>query len=247
MFDGVHRGHRRLIGERRRRADRDGLACGVVTFADHPAALLAPHRKPALLSSPPDRIALLEGCGVDFVLVLPLTARLLGTSPEDFVEDLLVRDLAARTVVVGRNFRFGNRAAGDPALLARLGRPHGVTTTALDLVDDGGAPVSSTRIRAEIAAGRVHAAAALLERPHSLRIAITSRGLHGVEAMPRPGIAVPRPATYRGVLVHADGRDEPASVAVRLDGLSITSDAVATVGEDVRIDFLSHAATPPPT
>jgi riboflavin kinase / FMN adenylyltransferase len=240
QFDGVHRGHRRLIAECRRRAARDGLASGVVTFADHPAALLAPERAPALLSTTSERIALLAGCGVDFVLVLPLTERLLRTSAGDFVEKMLIRDLAVRAVVVGRNFRFGHRASGDPDLLARLGRRHGMESFPLELVDDAGLPVSSTRIRAEIAAGRVGSAAAMLERPHSLMVTATSIGPHAAEATAEPGMAVPGPGTYRGALVAPAGRSGPASVSVRPAGtLSITTDLVLSAGEPVRVDFLA--------
>ena len=252
MFDGVHRGHRRLIAECGHRADRSGLACGVVTFADHPAVLLAPEQAPAQLSTPDERVALLAGCGVDFVLVLPLTEDLLSTSAEDFVEDVLVHDLAVRTTVVGRNFRFGRGATGDPATLARLGRTHGMASVALDLVDDGGLPISSTRIRAEIAAGRVHVAASLLGRPYSLAVTVTSVRRHAAQGAVLEGVAgrraaVPEPGVYRGALVTPDGHRTPTSVAVGADGsVRLSTDGHVPVGEHLRVDLLEQARPPAP-
>jgi riboflavin kinase/FMN adenylyltransferase len=217
----------------------------VVTFADHPARLLAPERAPALLSTPSERIALLAGCGVDFVLVLPLTEQLLRTDADEFVEDLLVRDLAVRTAVVGTNFRFGHRASGDPATLSRLGRPHGMHAVAVGLVDDDGSPISSTRIRGEIAAGRVRAAASLLGRPHSLTVTVTSTRPRRLVATAGLRAAVPGAGVYRGVLTAADGRSTRPFLSVDTAGtVSIATDPPVPVGEHVRVDLLGETTGP---
>jgi riboflavin kinase/FMN adenylyltransferase len=177
------------------------------------------------------------------VLVLPLTRGLLGTTAEDFVEELLVRDLAVRTAVVGGNFRFGHRASGDPAALARLGRPHGMAAVAIGLVDDGGLPVSSTRIRTEIAAGRVRAAAALLGRPHTLALTVTSTGPYALEGTAGRRAALPPPGVYRGALVAADGRRTLSRISVGAGGtVSMATDVAVSVGEHVRLDLTSEGS-----
>lgn len=239
QFDGVHRGHRRLLDHARRLARRSGTACGVVTFDDHPAAVLAPGRVPRRLTTNTDRLALLERSGVDFVLALPLTAGLLGTPAPEFVEDLLVRRLGARTVVVGANFRFGRGAAGDPAALRRWGRPHGMSAVAMTLLDDGAFPISSTRIRAEIAAGRVVEAADLLGRPHAVPVLVEAVGGGRVRGRVVDGMAVPRAGLYRGRIA---GDDHVVAVDVAADGTvsvpAVPVPAAAAVGGTISVRFV---------
>ncbi|ODV02009.1 MAG: hypothetical protein ABT15_26565 [Pseudonocardia sp. SCN 73-27] len=220
QFDGVHLGHRRLVAEAVRRADRLGVPAGALTFDRHPAAVLAPDREPPTLTGLDEKAALLTSCGVDFVLALPVSAELLRTSSADFVTGLLAGTLGCRAVVVGTNFRFGHRAAGDPALLRDLGRSHGIEVAVSDLLGVAGQPVSSTRIRAELSAGRVGAAARLLDRPHRVRAVVTGSGSGTVR--PVPGALWPGRGRYR-VSVGAgertfDGRlDTTDPTAVRLE------------------------------
>ena len=149
-FDGVHRGHRRVLDAARARAG----ATTVVTFWPHPRLVLGNHVE--LLATLERRLELLDAAGVDEVLVVPFTAAVAAMSPAEFADDVL-RRIGATTVVVGGDFRFGRAAAGDGELLKELGFD-------VELVPmlDG---VSSTRIRSLLRDGLVEEAAALLARP----------------------------------------------------------------------------------
>ena len=120
-FDGVHLGHRRVVARAREIADERGLQVVAVTFDPHPMAVLRPDHAPTTLTSIDERAALLADAGADAVLVLPFTREVAGWSPEEFVDRILVDLLHAAAVVVGANFRFGHRAAGDVALLTEAG------------------------------------------------------------------------------------------------------------------------------
>jgi riboflavin kinase / FMN adenylyltransferase len=139
-----------------------------VTFDPHPAELIRPGSHPARLTSLRRRAELVAGLGVDAFCVLPFTAELARTAPAEFAHEVLVERLHAADVVVGRNFTFGHRAAGDVALLAELGQRFGFGVEGLDLITDDGITFSSTYIRACIDAGDVEAAAAALGRPHRI-------------------------------------------------------------------------------
>jgi riboflavin kinase/FMN adenylyltransferase len=178
MFDGVHRGHRALLDRVAAEAAARGLPAGAVTFDRHPLEVLRPEARPPLLTTLDRKVALLGAAGMDFVLVLPFTEELSQVTAEAFAAEVLMDGVGARAIVVGENFRFGHKAAGDPALLAELGRPRGVEVVAVPLHTDGGEAVSSTRVRAELARGDVRAAAASLGRAYAVE----------------------------GVVVHGDGR-----------------------------------------
>jgi riboflavin kinase/FMN adenylyltransferase len=168
MFDGVHRGHRALLDRVAAEAAARGLPAGAVTFDRHPLEVLRPEACPPLLTTLDRKVALLGAAGMDFVLVLAFTRELSQVTAEAFAREVLLDGVGARAIVVGENFRFGHKAAGDPALLAELGRPRGVDLVAVPLHADGGEPVSSTRIRAALAGGDVRAAAALLGRVYTV-------------------------------------------------------------------------------
>lgn len=163
-FDGVHHGHRALLGEVVRIARGSEQAAGAVTFDRHPRAVLAPEREPASLSPLHEKVERLLECALDFVVVLHTDRLLLSMEAADFVDDLLVPVLDVSTVVVGPNFRFGRGATGDAGTLAELGRTRGFAVRCPRLELDGGTPVSSTRIRAALAAGDQAAAARMLGR-----------------------------------------------------------------------------------
>ena len=168
MFDGVHRGHRALLDRVTAEAAARGLPAGAVTFDRHPLEVLRPEARPPLLTTLDRKVALLGAAGMDFVLVLPFTEELSQVTAEAFAAEVLMDGVGARAIVVGENFRFGHKAAGDPALLAELGRPRGVEVVAVPLHTDGGEAVSSTRVRAELARGDVRAAAASLGRAYAV-------------------------------------------------------------------------------
>lgn len=169
VFDGVHRGHQEIIGRSVKQARDHGLQSVVVTFDPHPAEVVRPGSHPAVLTEPARQAELIEALGVDALCVVPFTPEFSRLTPEEFAHDVLVESLHAAEVVVGENFRFGHKAAGDVALLERLGRRFGFAVTVPSLVtDDGDVTFSSTYIRACVAAGDVAAAAAALGRPHRL-------------------------------------------------------------------------------
>jgi len=164
-FDGVHVGHRKLVERAIGAARRLGLRSVVLTFDRHPATIVRPESAPRLLTSVERKLDLLRATGVDEVVVLRFDEVRAAESAEDFVETVLVGQLAARVVVVGASFRFGNRQRGDVSLLETMGRTLGFSVDRLDLVagdaTDGSAPVSSSRIRALVSSGHVAEAARL--------------------------------------------------------------------------------------
>lgn len=167
-YDGIHLGQRqvleRVVGEAR----RGGHPAMVIGFDPHPLRVLAPERAPALLTTLRQRERLLEEIGIDLLLLLPFTRELAALPAERFVEEILVDRLAVRSVLVGSRFTFGHDRQGDLALLARLGERAGFRATGVPELELEGAPVSATRIRAALAAGRVDEAARLLGRPWAL-------------------------------------------------------------------------------
>jgi len=166
-FDGVHRGHLAVLAAARGLAGAGPVVA--VTFEPHPLAVLRPDHAPAVLTPLAEKLRLLRAAGADDVLVLVFDAALAAWAPTEFVQRVLVDRLRARVVVVGENFRFGHRAAGDVALLRRLGGAAGfaVVPAALATVPLG-PRVSSSFIRERLAAGDVQAARAALGRPFRL-------------------------------------------------------------------------------
>jgi riboflavin kinase/FMN adenylyltransferase len=174
VFDGVHRGHQHILGHAVKKARAAGVPAVVVTFDPHPSEVVRPGSHPAVLTEPGRKADLMAALGVDALCVIPFTMDFSRLSAETFVHDILVDTLHASLVVVGENFRFGHKAAGDVALLSRLGRTFGFRVEAAPLVaseeaNGGGDTVySSTYIRSLIAAGDVAGAAVALGRPHRL-------------------------------------------------------------------------------
>ena len=166
-FDGVHLGTATWSAGHRELADRDGLRVVAVTFDPHPMAVLRPEHAPLTLTDVDRRCVLLSQAGVDDVFVIPFSREIAVWSPVDPIARVLVDELHAAVVVVGANFRFGARAAGDVATLDAAGRAHGFEVEGLAL--DGGPQVwSSTYVRTCLAAGDVEGAAEALGRPYSV-------------------------------------------------------------------------------
>ncbi len=166
-FDGVHVGHRALLA-RLLEVAGDELTPTVMTLDPHPLRVVAPERAPPLVCTREDQAALLSAAGVRAHLAQRFDADFASLSPERFVRDVLVGSLGARHVVVGHDFRFGARGAGDCATLLELGARLGFRVDEVDAVEVDGAPASSTRIRAAIEAGEMESAARLLGRPFHL-------------------------------------------------------------------------------
>jgi riboflavin kinase / FMN adenylyltransferase len=220
VFDGVHRGHVRLVGQAVRRARELGVPCVLLTFDPHPSEVVRPGSHPAQLTTLRRRAELVEQLGVDVFFVLPFTAELSRMPADEFVHELLVERLHVAEVVVGDNFTFGHKAAGDVALLRTLGRRFGFTAEDVGLLSQGELTFSSTYIRSLIDAGDVAAAATALGRPHRVEGIVVrgdqrGRGLGYPTAnltTPRHA-AIPADGVYACRFVHR-GRELAAAVSV---------------------------------
>ena len=207
-YDGLHLGHRRVIGQLCTLAREEGLESVVVTFDPHPASVVRPGSAPLQLTDLPQRLELLHDTGVDKVLVLEFTPERAAESAEDFVDEVIVGNLGARLVLVGRDFHFGRNRGGNVELLEKMGETRGFRVVPFDLVADAsGEVVSSTRIRRLVGDGALEQAAALLGRPHEVRGLVVSEadacagageGRAGVSVEIPPGILLPPAGGYLG-------------------------------------------------
>lgn len=259
-FDGVHLGHQHVVRRSREVATQLGVDHVVaVTFDPHPIAVLRPEHAPPTLTSVEQRIGLLADAGVDDVLVIPFSREIAAWTPEEFVQRILVDALHARGVVVGANFRFGNRAAGDCHLLADLG-------TGLDFVLDpvaldGGPQVwSSTYVRTCLAEGDVAGAAEALGRPFSVQGTVVQGDQRGRElGFPTANVptnahaAAPSDGVYAGWLTRLDtGERFPAAISVgtnptfdgdrerRVESYVLDRTDLALYGVEVEVAFIER-------
>lgn len=257
-FDGVHLGHRHLIDRARALADEHGAPLVAVTFDPHPMAVLRPEHAPPMLTGLDERADLLAAAGVDHVYCLPFSREIAGWSPEEFVRRVLVEGLHALAVVVGANFRFGAKAAGDVATLERLGADHGFAAEGVDL--EGGPQVwSSTYVRTCLACGDVEGAAEALGRAHAITGVVTRGDQRGRElGFPTANVAVgtqavPADGVYAGWLRRPDtGERLPAAISVgtnptfagerdrRVEAYVLDRDDLDLYGVTVEISFVAH-------
>ncbi|MEJ7629072.1 MAG: bifunctional riboflavin kinase/FAD synthetase [Nocardioidaceae bacterium] len=239
-FDGVHRGHRYVLAEARRIAERlGGLTVVAVTFDPHPMTVIRSDLAPQPLTSVEDRSALLAAAGADAVLVLAFTAELADQEAGDFAETVVFGALHAAGVVVGENFRFGHRAVGDIDLLRRLGAEHGCEVVGLPLDGAGERTWSSTYIRTRLMEGDVSAAAEALGRPFSLHGRVVKGEQRGRElGYPTANVPVsssrtivPADGVYAGWLRRLDRPEAPWWPAAISVGTNPTFD-----GTDRRVE-----------
>jgi len=174
-FDGVHRGHQAMLTRLKEAAQSRQLATCALTFEPHPREVFTPAQAPARLTSLREKLELLAGYGMDRAHIERFTRDFAALSPEAFVERVLVKTLAARWVLVGEDFRFGARRAGDIAMLRDLGRRHGYEVASMSTVMHQGVRVSSSAVREALASGDLAQAAKLLGRHYS----ISGRVVHG--------------------------------------------------------------------
>jgi len=167
-FDGIHLGHQAILRAAVDRAHETNAVATALTFDPPPLKVLRPESAPLRLSTNAQRMDWFRFGGLEATVVLPFTLELSKLSPEEFVEQILVRGLRVRAVLVGENFRFGHKQAGDVQLLRELGAKHGFEVVVIPPVVDHGEVVSSTLLRREIAAGDVSHAGRLLGRPFVL-------------------------------------------------------------------------------
>ena len=259
-FDGVHRGHRHVLAQARDDAARlDAEQVVAVTFDPHPMAVLRPEHAPPTLTSLDTRVELLAQAGADAVLVVPFDRSVAAWSPEEFVHRILVDALHACAVVVGANFRFGHKAAGDVALLRELGRGLGFEVDGIAL--DGGPQVwSSTYVRHCLATGDVSGAAEALGRDFTVRGVVIRGDQRGHELgfptanVPTPvEVAAPADGVYAGWLTRQDtGERFPAAISVgtnptfagqrerRVESYVLDRDDLELYGVEVEVAFVDR-------
>lgn len=211
VFDGVHKGHQELLNHAK--AIADGREIIALTFDPHPTTVFAPDRAPFMLTTLADRVELLKIHGADQVAVMKFNEKFAAMSPEDFVKGVLVDQLHASTVIVGQNFTYGHKAAGNVDSLIKSAVANNFTVDAQELNSDNGEVISSSRIRTLISEGNVEDARLLLGRPHRLD----------------------------GVVVHGEKRGReigyPTANLGKLDGQAIPADGVYAGWLTVGINF----------
>lgn len=164
-FDGVHRGHRAVIGAALKRARALGRKAAALTFTPHPRQFFRPQDGLFLLSSERDKLRLLAATGLDGAVVMRFDAALAATSAQDFIERILIENLGVGGAAIGFDFHFGKNRAGSPAYLAGQGAALGFAVDIVPPLEDEGRPVSSGAVRAALAEGKVVEAAELLGAP----------------------------------------------------------------------------------
>jgi riboflavin kinase/FMN adenylyltransferase len=262
-FDGMHLGHQHVVQRTREVAEEVGVDTVVaVTFDPHPIAVLRPEHAPPTLTTIDERLRLLVGAGVDAVLVIPFSRDIAAWSPQEFIDRILVGALHARAVVVGANFRFGHRAAGDRQTLREAGAERDFVLEAVEL--DGGPQVwSSTYVRTCLAAGDVAGAAEALGRPFVARGVVTEGDKRGRElGYPTanvpvvPGAAAPADGVYAGWLRRLDDADggvkHPAAISVgtnptfdglrdrRVEAYVLDRNDLDLYGVEVEVEFVER-------
>ena len=249
VFDGVHRGHQWIVARAAEIGAARKLPFVVVTFDPHPDEVVRPGSHPPLLCTVRRRTELLGRLGADAVCVLPFTYEFSQLPAEEFVRTVLADCLHAAAVVIGENFRFGHRAAGNITLLAELSEKYEFTAEGVPLFTDNGVTVSSSSIRELLAAGDVAGAARDLGRPHRVEGIVVrgqqrgrALGFPTANAEPPPYAAIPADGVYAGWLVSLapDGTQAqrwPAAISVgtnpTFDGTEQTVEAHALDRDDL--------------
>ena len=245
VFDGVHRGHQRIVARASEVAVTNRLPLVVVTFDPHPDEVVRPGSHPPLLCTLRRRVQLLSELGADAVCVLPFTLDFSRLGPDEFVRAVLAERLHARRVVVGANFRFGHRAAGDVALLAELGEKYDFSAEGVPLLTEDGITISSSSIRDLVAAGDVAGAARDLGRPHRVEGVVVrgaqrgrTLGIPTANLETPPYTAIPADGVYAGWLASLDENGNqtqrwPAAISV---GTNPTFDGQHRVVEAYALD-----------
>jgi len=198
VFDGVHKGHQQLLNRAKEIAD--GRTIVALTFDPHPTTVFAPDKAPTMLTTLADRVELLKIHNADQVAVMKFNEKFAAMSPEDFVSNVLVNQLHASRVIVGKNFTYGHKAAGNVDSLIKSGLTHNFTVDAQELKSDSSV-ISSSRIRALVIEGKVEEARQLLSRPHRLDGVV----VHGEKRGREIGYPTANLGNIEGQTIPADG------------------------------------------
>ncbi len=224
FFDGVHRGHQAIIRRAVSRAQDLGVRSVVVTFDRHPMEVVKPGTQPKLLMTLARRAQTIAAQGVDLVIVLEFSDWLRHLEPQAFTDHVLVGLLQVRGVIVGSNFRFGHKAAGDVATLTDLGLSFGFSVEGVTLLAMDGVVLSSSEIRGALEAGDVERAHRMLGRPHMVD-GIVVRGDARGKALGFPTanlqtsrrLLIPARGVYAGVFHLPDGTPQPCATNVGIN------------------------------
>ena len=198
VFDGVHKGHQQLLNRAKEIAD--GRIIVALTFDPHPTTVFAPDKAPTMLTTLSDRVELLKIHNADQVAVMKFNEKFAAMSPEDFVSTVLVNQLHASTVIVGKNFTYGHKASGNVDTLIKSGLENNFTVDAQELKSDTSV-ISSSRIRALVIEGKVEEARELLSRPHRLDGVV----VHGEKRGREIGYPTANLGKIEGQTIPADG------------------------------------------
>jgi riboflavin kinase / FMN adenylyltransferase len=265
-YDGVHLGHRALLGELKDRARAAGLTTAVVTFDRHPATVVRPASAPKLLCDLDQKLELLDAAGVDRTVVIPFDVERANETAEEFVNGVLVKALDARLVVVGEDFHFGHGRKGNVTLLREMGLTAGFDVEGVSLASDSAGaerpatPISSTRVRMLVSGGQVEEAAALLGRPHQVRGLVVHGDHRGGSELGFPtanvsvpdGICLPATGIYAGWYERPDGSNWMAAISVgrRPTFYGNTGELLVEAflldfsedlyGEEAKVSFVAH-------
>jgi riboflavin kinase/FMN adenylyltransferase len=201
-FDGVHRGHRAMLQRLKEKAGELGVASCVLTFEPHPREFFTPQAAPARLTRLAAKLHVLRDAGVDRVHVARFDAKFSSQPPGRFVEDVLVEGLGCEWILVGRDFRFGAKRAGDFALLEEAARLHGFEVETMPEVRNAGERISSSAVREALKRGDLEAACVLLGRPYSIAGRVTHGDKLGRElGFATANIRLPHPPPLAGIFV----------------------------------------------
>ena len=218
FFDGLHRGHQALL-RAMRSLRKPGWRTGVLSFERHPAAFLRPGTEPPLITTPDERLRLFAEHGVEECFMVPFDAEVARLSPEAFMHDVLIARLGVRGVVTGATFRFGHKRAGDAQTMAAYLAEHDVAYVPLENLADANERISSTRIRALIAAGETARADDLLGHSYQIRgVVERGEGRGAGLGFPTANVAppdklLPKDGVYAAT-ARLDGRDYAALVSI---------------------------------
>ncbi len=256
-FDGLHLGHQALLRHAIKEATRIGGTAVVMTFDRHPAAIVRPDQCPKLLTNQSSKLRILEALGVPALLLLEFNESLASLAPEDFIREIVSASKPLQEICVGSQWSFGRGGAGNVTLLESLGNQLGFGVSRISPVEVGGTQVSSTRIRAAIAAGEFADADACLGRPFFLTgIVVPGAGLGSKIGFPTANLAIdgmqlPPDGVY-AVKVHHDGISTggvmnlgfrptvDASGLVRTAEVHLFNWNENLVGQELSIEFVSY-------